>query len=375
MTDFSAPSRARGQPLLVLALIMASWTGMRLLLWQSPFAVEGVAVSVAVRAPVRAERQLRKREPNRWQIVRGVIDPKSIRLLPARWVSAVSESQSGSSDTPASSPGGGVVDPELLTAGLATAAPPVPLGDDVATSRGGLAPTRAGQEPLFGAMAPHPDNPSRWSGDGWVYVRQDRTAPLAAARPSYGRSQAGAVLRYRLAPSSGHRPVGYVRATRAMAGPAETEVAAGLAARPLAGIPVSVAAEMRVTAEPGGREARPAAFAVTELPPLELPLGMRAEVYAQAGYVGGRYATAFADGQARLDAGVAALGAGSDLGVGGGLWGGAQKHAARLDVGPSAAVDFRVGATRARLVADYRVRIAGDAEPKSGPALTFSAGF
>ena len=381
MTDLSAPSRVRGQPLLVLAIILGSWMGMRLLLWQSPFASEGLApvnlvASEAVRFPVRSRDRSLKRERDRLPIAPRATGPTSARSLSARWVSAADESESGYSVAPASLPAGSVVDPQrTVTAGFATAALSAPLGHDVAPSRGAQARARAGQEPLLAAVAPHPGEASRWSGDGWVYARQDRSGPLAAGQPFYGRSQAGAVLRYRLAPSSGHRPVGYVRATRAIAGPAETEVAAGVAARPLPGLPLSVAAEIRVTAEPGGREARPAAFAVTELPPFRLPFGLRGEVYAQAGYVGGRFATPFADGQARLDGSIATLGAGGQVRIGGGIWGGAQKHAARLDIGPGATVDFRVGETRARLVADYRLRIAGDAEPKSGPALTFSAGF
>jgi hypothetical protein len=57
------------------------------------------------------------------------------------------------------------------------------------------------------------------------------------------------------------------------------------------------------------------------------------------------------------------------------VWGGAQKHAERLDVGPSVAASFRIGEANSRLALDYRFRVAGNAEPMSGPALTFSAGF
>jgi hypothetical protein len=163
--------------------------------------------------------------------------------------------------------------------------------------------------------------------------------------------------------------------TRALAGPAETEVAAGLAARPIAGLPLSVAGEIRAYASRGHREIRSAAFAVTELPPAQLPFGLRGEVYAQAGYVGGRFATAFVDGQARVDTHVLILGPTSEVRAGGGVWGGAQKHTARLDVGPSATIGFQVGAVRSRLAIDYRWRVAGNARPKSGPALTISAGF
>jgi len=101
---------------------------------------------------------------------------------------------------------------------------------------------------------------------------------------------------------------------------------------------------------------------------------LRAEAYVQGGYVGGRFATAFVDGQGRVERTVARIGE-TEVTAGAGAWGGAQKGAARLDIGPSAAVSFRLGEARGRVAADYRVRVAGDAEPRSGPALTLSAGF
>jgi hypothetical protein len=233
----------------------------------------------------------------------------------------------------------------------------------------------ASDRPLLGRIAPARESANRWSGDAWLLWRGDSAGPVVSGSPSYGRSQAGAVLRYRLAPSSGHRPAAYIRASRALSGARETEAAAGLAARPLAGLPLSIAAEMRAFDGPQGREVRPAAFAVTELPTAKLPFGLRGEAYAQGGYVGGDYATAFVDGQARIDARVLRLGNGAELRAGAAAWGGAQKRAARVDLGPSAALTFRIGETRSRLAVDYRLRVAGDAEPDSGPALTFSAGF
>jgi len=215
---------------------------------------------------------------------------------------------------------------------------------------------------------------SRWSADAWLLLREDATSPLLAGGPSYGRSQAGGVVRYRLAPASSLRPQAYWRASAALAGPREQEIAAGVSARPLAGVPVRLAVEARVGETDRGRRVRPAAFLVTEFPPLDLPLGARAEAYAQGGYVGGDYATAFVDGQARLDRPLARFG-GTEVTAGAGVWGGAQKGAARLDIGPTAAVSFRLGDARGRVAADYRFRVAGDAEPSSGPALTLSAGF
>jgi hypothetical protein len=215
----------------------------------------------------------------------------------------------------------------------------------------------------------------RWSGDGWLLWRDGSAAAAAPGIAAYGRSQAGAVLRYRLASASPARPTAYARLSRTLEGSRQAEAAAGLSVRPLRGVPVRLAAEGRITDTAGRREIRPAAFAVTELAPIALPLDLRGEAYAQAGYVGGRDKTAFVDGQARVDHGIARLGEDEELRAGLAAWGGAQKGAARLDVGPSATLGFKLGETYSRLAVDYRLRVAGDAAPASGPAVTFSAGF
>lgn len=182
------------------------------------------------------------------------------------------------------------------------------------------------------------------------------------------------MLRYSLAPNSGHRPQAYLRASSALSGPRERELAAGLSARPMAGVPLRFAAEARVSETGSGTELRPAAYAVSELPPATLPFNAQGELYLQGGYVGGRFATAFVDGQARVERPIAET---DDWGlrVGAGAWGGAQEGASRLDVGPTATVSFRLGEVRGRMAADYRFRVAGEAEPASGPAFTVSAGF
>jgi hypothetical protein len=119
---------------------------------------------------------------------------------------------------------------------------------------------------------------------------------------------------------------------------------------------------------------RPAIFAYSEFPPLELPLGVRGEVYVQGGYVGGRFATPFVDGQVRVDRELGHRGA-AELRAGGGAWSGAQKGAKRLDVGPGATIAVELGGAPVRMSADWRFRVAGDANPSSGPALTVSTGF
>ncbi len=227
------------------------------------------------------------------------------------------------------------------------------------------------------AALPRPSAPqSRWSGDGWLLWRQDSAAlPLGGFAPaSYGASQAGAVLRYRLAPGSANQPLAYLRITSALASPGQPEAALGIGARPIPRLPISVLAELRLTESGGRTRLRPALAVVGGLPRQRLPFGLGVEAYGQAGYVTGPDASGFVDGQARIDWRIVRLGS-TELRGGGAVWGGAQRGAGRLDVGPSASVELKLGPTNARLSADWRFRIAGQAAPASGPAVTLSAGF
>jgi hypothetical protein len=217
----------------------------------------------------------------------------------------------------------------------------------------------------------------RWSVDSWILWRQGSNAALSGGllTPSYGASQAGAVVRYRLASASDLRPAAYLRTTGALGRSNEREVALGLQLRPVRGLPVVLAGEGRMTSASGRTFLRPAVLAFTELNPFDLPLGFRGEAYGQAGYVGGGFATAFADGQLRVDQRLAGLGKG-DLRLGAGVWGGIQKGSSRLDAGPSLTFGRPLGGSSSvRVAADWRFRVAGRASPGSGPAVTLSAGF
>ena len=371
-----APDRPRGEPLVVLGLVFGGWLAMRVLLWQPPFGIPGPKAILAQEGAegptdVRAERAVR---PTAY--IPPLAGPMASDLRPRVPLSVRRRTTAGEAgalaaqENPSTEGIGG--EQLLLSAAFAHLKLPPEIAAHVPAGR----PTSVlgSEEPLLGRALPQPASSGRWSGDAWLLWRGDGSGPLAAGQSSYGRSQAGAVLRYRLAPPSAHRPVVYVRVTRALAGTRESDLAAGVAVRPFAGLPLSLAGEVRVNDGPAGRELRPAAFAVTDLPPLGLPLGLRAEGYAQGGYVGGHFATAFVDGQGRIDLKAGRSGQ-AEVRVGAGLWGGAQKDAARLDVGPSATASISLGDARVRAALDYRLRVAGDAAPKSGPALTISAGF
>lgn len=187
------------------------------------------------------------------------------------------------------------------------------------------------------------------------------------------------MLQYRLARSSRLDPRLCLRAYQALIEGGERELALGASLRPLSRVPLRLAAEARYTETMFGTEIRPAAYAVTELNPIRLPLGTRLEAYGQAGWVGGAAATPFADGQAVVIRDLPFVGRLSRdalrMSFGAGVWGGAQEDAQRLDIGPSLRFDVRVGKVPARVSVDWRQRVAGDAAPRSGVAATISAGF
>ncbi|WP_284124559.1 hypothetical protein [Parerythrobacter aestuarii] len=244
---------------------------------------------------------------------------------------------------------------------------PLPPAEGVHRAAG-----EAGDRDLF---EPPPTEEKSWRLDSWVMVREGGTVATVSAggRPaSYGANQIGAVLRYRL--GSKASPFLFARASQALVDQGETDLAVGAGFKPFARVPLTPQAELRVTETTGGTLLRPAAYVVTDLQPLAVTEEIEAEAYAQAGYVGGDFATGFIDGQVRIEREAMRMG-GSKVRVGAGAWGGAQKGAARLDLGPTASVGARIGDVPVRLHLDYRLRLAGSAEPGSGVTVTLSTGF
>ena len=361
MTQISAARRRRGQPLATLAVLMAGWIGARMMLWESPF--ESAFPPAAAGWPTLVQADLAPRAV-------GLPSADALAALVPRLALAhphpvyrPARTMGGSS--PKTTPT--TLDLRYLSSEPQERQAPM----DRTTSRD-TAPAFLVQPAI---VRPAPSE-RRWHVDGWVAWRSGSGLPVVASGarpPSYGATQAGAVARFDLV-TGPHRPALHVRATYAPDRPRQFDLAAGAGVRPLAALPVRVMGELRATHAEGRTEFRPAVLAVTELAPIALPLAMTAEGYAQAGWVGGRYATAFADGQARVTRAVATVGP-ARVRIGAGAWGGAQKFAERLDAGPTVALDFDAGPLAARLSLDYRVQVAGNATPGDGLALTLSTGF
>jgi len=374
----------RGQPLIALGAVLLGWVGLRAALWEEivlPALPAPVAEAVAEVLPPVAQREAPAAPPAARAIVPTVRTPPPAPVAPPPALIAAPPPASLPVPRPEFAPVGGdgvqtarVAAAHQLAwmAGVAQLPLPRFVMDRLsATDRSAsLMPAEARQARVA------PLSAKRWSADGWLLLREGGVGATAAGlpSPSYGASQAGAVIRYRLAPASAHRPALYLRATSAVQAPRGEELALGFSARPLARVPIALQAELRATQQTGGTTWRPAVGAVTELPRFDLPAGLSGEVYAQAGYVGGPGASAFVDGQLRIERRLTGLGRG-ELRAGLGAWGGAQKGANRIDVGPSATLDFPLGGGQGRVSADWRLRAAGNAAPKSGPAITLSAGF
>ena len=383
---------ARGEPLWALGTVLAVWVGLRVAFW----------------APDAAQADMTAPLAGGWDMAAN--DPAALRLTRASEIVLAQQEMWRTAELQAGMPGVGPavrraarglvrpvrarvapgLRPALAGAGAGDArAADAPvgvaaLGDDGWVRVG--PPPRRRREAVRGplvAVAWHDPaaDTRRWSGDGWAMWRQGGIGfDHGAILPAYGASQAGAVLRWRVNPGHAQAVDLYVRGSAALvvapyAPSREGEVAAGVSVRPLGWVPVTLAVEARASRfDDGSTHLRPAVMAVSAMPPVSLPLGLRGDVYAAAGYVGGAAATGFVDGQARVDHALARFG-GFDLRAGAGVWGGAQQGARRLDVGPAVSLGFRVGRTGARLEVDWRAKVAGDARPGSGPAVTLAAGF
>lgn len=210
---------------------------------------------------------------------------------------------------------------------------------------------------------PIPTPPSRWTASAWAIARGGQTTSLLGGQ--LGGSQAGVRLTYAVK--------GQIALAARLAGPLGgrgREAALGVEWRPTRH-PVRLIAEQRFGLDgyPGG----PTVMIVGGINPTPIGAGIEVEGYGQAGVIVRERALGFADGAMRVTREVTSGSIRVDLG--GGLWGGAQPGARRLDTGPTLGLSVPVAGQRMRLSLDWRQRIVGDAAPGSGPALSIGTDF
>ena len=218
-----------------------------------------------------------------------------------------------------------------------------------------------------------PDAPARWSTDAWLVLRPGGISSQRglSSGTQLGGSQAGIRTSYALGES--RRSHLYARATVALAHPRQRELAVGVSHAPVVRLPVEVAVERRIAIGSEGRNAF-AAMVVGGVSNVQLPARFRLDSYAQAGVVGARRRDGFADGAVVVDRAVTPAGK-AKLHAGAIVAGAVQPGVSRIDVGPRLTLDLPTVGRGSRVALDWRFRVAGDARPGSGAALTIASHF
>ena len=201
----------------------------------------------------------------------------------------------------------------------------------------------------------------------WAMLRNTQglitSSSSLASGGTLGGSQAGARLFYNFSPM-----ISAVVRTSSEVGKRGGEIAGGIRIRPLRSIPLWINAERRqALGKYGGGRSAFALFAEGGVYDRPMPWSFRLDAYAQAGVVGFHNRDLFADGGLTFTRPVY-----RQFPAGFGVWGGVQPGLYRVDAGPRLTMQVR---RNVRVHLDYRQRLAGNAEPGSGPTLTLAGDF
>lgn len=232
------------------------------------------------------------------------------------------------------------------------------------------APAPSMPAPARPADAPPPpaSKLDRLQLSSWALLRSGLGNGSLAQGGTLGGSQVGARLTYRFTPQI----AASLRFSSSAGGVRGAEAAAGVRWQPLSGVPVALNLERRQRLGRYGGRSDFAAFAEGGLYQQPVALGFGLDAYAQAGLVGIKSSDWFADGAIAMTRPIW-----RGLSGGAGLWAGGQSEGGegslyRVDGGPRLSYAVR---RNLRLHLDYRQRLAGDALPRSGPALTIAGDF
>jgi hypothetical protein len=250
--------------------------------------------------------------------------------------------------------------------------PPYPTSEEYPVSR--MAAT------AYTPLGPAPTTPARSIPDaakakgfdrlqltGWAMLRGRRgltSSPASlASGGTLGASQAGARLTYYVT-----RNIAASVRTTSTIGRRGGEMALGARVQPVRGIPVWVTAERRFALgkDGDGRNAF-ALFFEGGLWGQPLPMHFMLDAYLQGGVVGLKRRDGFIDGAATATRPVY-----RNFSAGLGIWGAAQPGVSRLDAGPRVTMKVR---NNIKVHLDYRYKVAGNAQPGSGPVITLAGDF
>ena len=247
---------------------------------------------------------------------------------------------------------------------------PVPQLDDWPLSRIASASMPARSQPAVpfpNGEPPLQPRLDRIQMSMWAMLRQQETGIAGSSAlgntGSLGASQAGARILYNFSPA-----LAVSLRTSSTIGRRGGEVAGGIRYRPLRSVPLWVTLERRqAIGHFGGGRNDFALFAEGGVWGQRMPFGFTLDGYVQGGVVGLNSRDLFADGGVTFSRPVY-----KQFSAGFGVWGGVQPGLYRVDAGPRVTMKVR---RNLRVHFDWRQKLAGNARPSSGPAVTLAGDF
>jgi hypothetical protein len=342
----------RGRPLRFLALLVMGWSGTRAaLLWPGTPSATPPSLPAATRIVVRPGRGLPIGPPPVTRTADAPLNGHGCCALvrkapgpvspPTRWADA---------------------SPVVAVAETAEPVRGAPEAIRASFPREPSPGTASAQDtPVLAAPLPPPGG-RPWSASLWLAARGSRgLGPGGGGQ--LGGAQAGARLAWTL--DARRRVALFGRVTTPLSGSGR-EVSGGIEWQPTR-LPVRMVVEQRVTLD--GGKGGPGAGLIAGVDAMPIAAGFSLEAYGQAGVIRRTRTEPYADGAARVTRAVGPLA----LRLGVGSWGGAQRDAQRLDVGPTLTLRLPVADRSLRVLLDWRQRVAGSARPGSGAALTLAS--
>ncbi|MBB4631293.1 hypothetical protein [Sphingosinicella soli] len=221
----------------------------------------------------------------------------------------------------------------------------------------------------------------RWRMEAYSLIREG-TSGLLGDRPLLGGGQSGARIGYTIDPLS-RRPVEvFARAAiahdRINGSERSMQTAIGAAWMPRGRQGPAISAERLLAAGGDARSAWSLRVSGGGWHTADDRMPFDLSAYVEAGVVGARSRDGFAGGQALALYPLTTEGR-FRTGIGTGLWGSLQDSGngstSKLEIGPAAQLTRQLGTGTIELRGEYRFRIAGEAAPGSGPAVTIATRF
>ncbi|MBZ6377399.1 hypothetical protein B5C34_05130 [Pacificimonas flava] len=242
---------------------------------------------------------------------------------------------------------------------------------------------RAAAAEFDAALAAEPSHPAaaswraqlavlnrRFRVNGFALHRPGPSPADPASLPGLGGSQQAVAARFTPDPLAARPVFGSLRYTRSPGATGSQEIAPGIGWQPLGPNGPDLVAERRLALSGGENLWQ---FRLSGGLTAEDPTGLTLSAYADAGMAGLSDPILFAGGH-----GFAGYRVLPNLIAGGGLWSGWQDGDGRqpfVEAGPQLRARLSLGSATLSAFASYRLRVAGDSNPASGPVLTLGATY